>query len=314
MDVLLQHLLRDSAARAPDATCLRFAGGEQSYAELESESDQLARLLVRTKLRTGDRVGIYLPKSPRVVASMMATLKAGGVYVPIDPLAPPARAEMIARDAGVSHLFLNPERLSGWLEECALPESIRHLIVTGESLPALGASLPPMTRYDEYCGLPREPLPRAGRSEHDLAYILYTSGSTGRPKGVMLSHRNALAFVDWACTEFGLRATDRLSNHAPFHFDLTVFDLYAALRVGASCTIIDEVTARSARQLLGLIVDSELSVWYSVPSALRLLLDHSEFEADPPQSLRRILFAGEEFPLPQLRRLIRAIPAARYYN
>ncbi len=76
--------------------------------------------------------------------------------------------------------------------------------------------------------------------EHDLAYILYTSGSTGTPKGVALSHRNALAFVEWANERFAFEARDRFSNHAPFHFDLSVLDLYCAFSRGAAVCLVPE--------------------------------------------------------------------------
>src|SRR5207247_2033701 len=97
----------------------------------------------------------------------------------------------------------------------------------------------PWSTLDEYDAT----TPNRGSGPDSLAYILYTSGSTGEPKGVMLSHRNGMTFVDWAAREVGVEARDRLSSHAPFHFDLSTFDLYAAAWAGASVTLVPRETS-----------------------------------------------------------------------
>ena len=130
-----------------------------------------------------------------------------------------------------------------------------------------------------HCG--RDALPRGaeagtadpdpGGDPEDLADILYTSGSTGAPKGVCLSHRNALAFVDWAVAEIDARQADRFANHAPFHFDLSVLDLYAAFRVGASVHLIPAEMSLAPTLLVDYLLQCKITVWYSVPSALILM-------------------------------------------
>ena len=156
--------------------------------------------------------------------------------------------------------------------------------------------------------------PKVDLIETDLAYILYTSGSTGRPKGVMLSHQNALTFVEWCAEEFQVRSEDRLSNHAPLHFDLSVFDVYNTLEAGATVYLITEDLAVFPTSLANFIETQKITIWYSVPSALMLLLLHGRVTAERLKSIRILLFAGEVFPMKYLRQLAEVSPNSELYN
>jgi non-ribosomal peptide synthetase component F len=152
------------------------------------------------------------------------------------------------------------------------------------------------------------------READDLAYILYTSGSTGRPKGVMLSHANALSFLDWCDHAFDLRPEDRFASHAPLHFDLSVFDLYASCRAGATLVLIGEALGKDPARLGPFLSERRLSVWYSAPSILSLLAQHGGLDRPGATAPRLVLFAGEVFPIRPLRRLRSLWPGAELWN
>lgn len=311
---LLHHLTRTWADRAPASIVLEINNRSCTYLELEQASNRVARALLEAGLRPGERVGIYASKSIETVISMLGALKAGGVYVPLDPTGPAGRARLCMQDCLLRRLITTPPLLISLANEAGSLALLDQVILignwTGDKIKARGA----VTTWSEIETLSDHPVGEQDRDENDLAYILYTSGSTGAPKGVAISHRNALAFVEWAGEEFQVAQTDRLSNHAPFHFDLSVFDLYAAFRSGARVILIDEATARRPRDLAQLISEKAVTIWYSVPSVLKLMLDHGGLESEKIENLRVILFAGEVFPIKYLHRLMRAVPAAAYYN
>ena len=148
----------------------------------------------------------------------------------------------------------------------------------------------------------------------DLAYILYTSGSTGEPKGVKLSHRNALAFVEWAVATFDVSADDRLSSHAPLHFDLSIFDLYAAAMAGAAVVLVPPSASSFPAEVARFIRGNGITIWYSVPSVLSMLTLRGGLKGDDFPTLRTILFAGEVFPTRYLRRLMALLSQVRFAN
>jgi amino acid adenylation domain-containing protein len=303
MAYLLQQLLDASAERYPDKPAIHARGRSLTYAALRARASQLGHLLRERGVQRGDRVGILFPKAVESVIAMLGVLEAGAVYVPLDPHAPARRTTGIAENCGLRALITTAERLA------ALPplavETV--VLVSGE---ARGEGQVPWAALDAF---PTSPPPRVG-IESDLAYILYTSGSTGQPKGVMLTHRNALTFVDWCAATFDVRPDDQLSNHAPLHFDLSVFDVYNTLEAGATVSMIPEEVAVFPGRLAALIEERGITVWYSVPSALVYLLLHGELGARRLDRLRLVLFAGEVFPMKYLRQLADLLPGAALYN
>jgi len=300
----LDGLLSDSVGRFSRRTAVEEPGGAAlTYAQLDEASDLLRDQLVQQGVRAGDRVGLYLEKSLASVATIFAILKAGAAYVPVDPNAPPERNRYIFTDCTVRAIVtdgMRAERLNGQGDGEAFAP------VPDFTAPqALGRDLV-LLRGAEDCA--------AAPGDAPLAYILYTSGSTGRPKGVMHSHRTALSFVDWCSQEFAPRPEDRFSSHAPFHFDLSILDLYVSIKHGAAIVLIGEDLGKNPMQLAPVIAERGITVWYSTPSILRLLAEFGHLDSLDLSALRLLLFAGEVFPMKHLAALRRLLPHPRYYN
>jgi L-proline---[L-prolyl-carrier protein] ligase len=308
---VIHDLLRAGAQRAPDRPAVISGAGSVTYAELDRRSSTIAHALADHGVRTGDRVGLLLEKSPEALAGIYGILKAGATYVPLDEQAPIPRLAYITRDAGIECLITSVDRAADWPRLIGAGAPLRTLIAAGEGeADPAGTTCVPWSALDTY---PDEPPDRATDADR-LAYILYTSGSTGEPKGVMLSHRNGLAFVDWAAHEVGIVAEDRLSSHAPLHFDLSTFDLFAAAWGAASVTLVPREASVFPIELARFIREARITVWYSVPSILTLLVLRGGLERGAFDELRAVLFAGEVFPSRYLLALMKLIPQARFLN
>ncbi len=301
-DRRLDWLVARSAEQHPDAPAVRAAGREATYRTLDAMANQAAAALAAAGVARGDRVGVWLDKSAAAVASMQGALRLGAAYVPVDPLSPAVRAGAILSDCTVAAVVTTADRaasLAGTAGAGARALVVQHV---GDELQVDGAPVPDAPR-------------RASSGSHDdLAYILYTSGSTGRPKGVCISHLNALAFIDWAVELVDARPSDRFSSHAPFHFDLSVLDLYAAFSVGACVSVVPETSAYAPKELVEFLVKEAITIWYSVPSALMLMMDHGGLLDVESLPLRHLLFAGEPFPIRNVRALRERWPDLPMHN
>jgi amino acid adenylation domain-containing protein len=288
---LLHTLLTTSVARNPDADAVRSQGEAISYRQLEARANRLGRALSEEGVGRGDAVVLYLPKSIDAIVALLGIMKAGACCVPVDAGTPQPRLRAIIDQC-------HPRVAIGSAEtrERLTEQPLERVLNAGGSAEGLSEDPPNVTVR-----------------EHDLAYILFTSGSTGTPKGVELTHLNVRTFVDWATTKFDFRPEDRFSSHAPLNFDLSTLDIFGALSAGASVTLVPERMGMFPPRLGELMERERLTVWYSVPSVLTLLVSHGRIE-HRNLSLRLVLFAGEVFPVRHLRDLMNAVPGPRYFN
>lgn len=286
-----------------------------SYKQINEQSDSVASYLNKKGISEGARVGVMLEKCIESVVAIYGILKAGASYVPIDANGPEARSEFIINDCQMSAIFVDYIGLSiinsrystlpkNWIvilccrNECNFQMSSKWIINTFEEI-------------INYTGDTNE----NRITDNSLAYILYTSGSTGTPKGVMLTHRNGDVFVDWAVDTLCTRDDDIFSSHAPFTFDLSVFDIFAAHKAGGTLVLPPAGIAYFPKDLLKYIKENKITIWYSVPSALiQLLKCNNVVLSDQLSSLRIIIYAGEVFPVSHLKELLKYLNNCRVFN
>ncbi|HET8840408.1 MAG TPA: amino acid adenylation domain-containing protein [Ktedonobacteraceae bacterium] len=292
----LRDLVIHSAQRVSDALAVKGHDASLTYKELDGLANRLAHALAERGVGPGDRVGIWLGKSAYAVAAMQGILRLNAIYVPLDPLSPAARIRTIIGDCAMRALVTVQQRA-----DAVLTDDLQDV-----------ASL--CIDRDDLAAFPDTPGEWLEVADDDIAYILYTSGSTGKPKGVCISNRNALAFIEWAAEILEASGNDRFASHAPFHFDLSVLDLYVAFQVGASTHLIPDGLSYVPRQLVEFLMRERLTIWYSVPSVLTLMMEQGGLLQLAALPLRAILFAGEPFPIKHLRRLYQRWPTVRFLN
>ncbi|MCK9417947.1 MAG: amino acid adenylation domain-containing protein [Nitrospirae bacterium] len=313
---LLHHLLTEGSRKHPDRIALIFKDASMTYAQVEATSNQLAAVLLRQGVNKGDRVGIMLGKSIESVITLFGILKTGAVYVPLDPLAPVSRIGAIIQNCGITCLVTSNIHAANMLAEHGPDQPLKKVIITDTAITPgmLKNNDVEITAWVEVLNEKAAQFEGVECSENDPAYILYTSGSTGTPKGVVISHRNALAFVNMAADYFTISASDRLANHAPLHFDLSVFDVFVAIRQGAAIVLIPESFAAFPMALAEYIDKQKITVWNSVSSVLTMLVDRGALDKYSFSSLRIVHFSGDVLPVKYLRKLTDKMKNAVFYN
>ncbi|MCW5211357.1 amino acid adenylation domain-containing protein [Desulfobulbus sp. TB] len=300
MAYLLSQLLTQSVQTYGDRPAVTDGKRQLTYCALDELSNRFAQQLLQAGVTRGDRVGIYLKKSLETVAAIFGTLKIGATYVPLDSAAPLQRIVYIVENCRIKALVSTRPKIAKFKNKSSEIENkpTPILVDDQQALAAASSDSPPDPQL----------------IENDLAYILYTSGSTGMPKGVMISHRASLTFVDWACDTFAVQPTDRISSHAPFHFDLSIFDIFVTIKAGGTLVLVPPTLSVFPRNLTDFIAKQDISIWYSVPSALIQMLLYGQLDRHTFSKLRTVLFAGEVFPVKYLRQLMTRFPHIGYHN
>ncbi len=314
MTALLQALVDRQAAARGTATAIVSGSVRTSFEELVQASDRLARTLVDGGCEPGDRVCILAPKSPAAIVAMLGILKAGCVYVPMDPASPAARLALIL-EASEPRWLLVAGVTAASVDDLLRGSEVAARPAVGwiEGEPADGETYRCAFRPPDLAGAPATRFDIPTRAA-DPAHILFTSGSTGRPKGVVITHSNVTTFLDWAIPYFGITRDDRTSGHSPLHFDLSTFDVFGSLAAGAELHLIPPELNLLAPRLAAYIRSAELTQWFSVPSVLAYMarfdvVEHGDFPA-----LRRLLWCGEVFPTPALRHWMGRLPHVTFTN
>jgi amino acid adenylation domain-containing protein len=291
-DRCLHELIADQVERTPEAPALCFDSAVLSYRELDRRAGALANRLRSLGVGPEAVVGIAAERSLELVIGLLAILKAGGAYLPLDPTYPADRLAFMLADARMRVLLVQPHLAASF---------------PSEGLQTISLGLGPEVGLD----LPDACSPAGQSDPAQLAYVLYTSGSTGRPKAVMNTHRGIVNRLIWMQTQYGLEAGDRVLQKTPMSFDVSVWEFFWPLLVGAELVMARPGSHRDPAYLVQRIVESGITTLHFVPSMLRAFLETPGVERCT--SLRRVFASGEALPW-ELERRHFARLAAPLYN
>ena len=304
---LLPEAITRAAARDPDHPALSMAREELSYGELDRRSNSVANMLLERSVTHGDRVGLYAHKSLELFVALYGIMKAGAAYVPINPDAPAAYVRHILEDCAITHLVVGTTTRKTAM---ALALEVRLELLIGVE-PAEGSVS--CIGWDDVWSYPTTAAGVAVSGD-ELACIIFTSGSTGRPKGIRHTHRSGLAYGEVAAATYGFRPEDRIANHPPLNFGLSLLELFGGIVAGSTIVIVPEAHVLLPASLSQMLVDERVTVLNAVPFALVQLLVRGALDERDLSALRWVLFGGEVYPTKDLAALMHRVPHARFAN
>jgi amino acid adenylation domain-containing protein len=273
-DSCLHDLFEAQVERTPEAVALVFEGEQLTYGQVNQRANQLAHHLQKLGVGPETLVGVYMERSLEMVLALYGILKAGGAYVPLDPDYPADRVAFMSEDTRVP-VVLTQERLADGLaghSAKVICLDSQWQILVQESTDNLASQVHP----------------------ENLAYVIYTSGSTGKPKGVMNTHRGICNRLLWMQDRYQLSEEDRVLQKTPFSFDVSVWEFFWPLLVGARLVVAQPGGHRDSAYLVDLIAEQGITTLHFVPSMLQLFLEERGLERCI--SLRRVICSGEALP------------------
>ncbi len=284
-------LFERQARRTPDAVALLHGETQLTYAELDRRADRWARGLIAHGVLPGERVGVAMARSCAMIVAVLAVLKTGAAYVPIDPAYPSDRIALMASDARATLMIADP----------AERERLAATVATILSAADLDA-------FDDADTTAPSPVSIA-----HPAYVIYTSGSTGRPKGVVMAHGPLASLVRWQIARSALPEGARTAQFASLSFDVSFQEIFATLGAGGTLVMVGDEQRRDPRLLWDLLGRAAVQRLFLPYVALQQLADHAQRVDHLPCALVEVVTAGEQLQVtPQIRALFARIGASLY--
>lgn len=279
LKLTLTGLITESVTKYPDKTAVSYNDISLTYRQLSEKTEQLSSYLINKGISVGDIVAISLDRSMEMLVCLLAVMRAGAVYLPLDPGYPQERISFMLHDSGAK-LLLTSKKFQGNYKSQANELVIEDI-------------------WQQLTNAPKQKAP-ASINGNSLAYLLYTSGSTGTPKGVKITHRNLVNFLTGMKAVPGMNDTDKLLAVTSISFDIAGLELYLPLIVGAELVIASTDATKDGRLMLDLIAQKNISIMQATPSTWQMLLD-SGWEKQYPI---KILSGGEALPLELASKLL----------
>ena len=293
----MHQLFEQQVDMVPDNTALIFEEKTLSYKELDQKANSLARMLAKRGVKCGDAVGLIARRGFDMIIGMLAILKAGAAYVPIDPEYPESRMAYIASNSKVSALLVEKGYTTADHTGMVLGVSDEFVIEIDHQ------------QMDKYSN---DRL-NVEKDSKDLAYIIYTSGSTGAPKGVMIEHHSAVNLITWVNREFDVSQRDTLLFITSMCFDLSVYDIFGMLAAGGKIVIGKKEQIQNPKELSGLLLKEKVTFWDSVPSTMSYLISSLEEDGGEyiQENLRLVFMSGDWIAVNLPGRVKKFFPNAR---
>jgi len=280
-DDLCLHQAVDAHARyKPDATALAYNGKYLSYKELNERANQLAHWLITKGVCKGDRVGVCLDRNLDLIISLLAILKTGAAYVPIDPVYPRERLKFLMEDSDAALLLC----------ESKIAQDIKLEEIT------LNAPYYLLDHEHNLIQQEKSQNPSISVSSTDLAYVIYTSGSTGKPKGVQIQHHSVINLLHGVHPRLNASNRDVWSVFHSYAFDLSVWEIWSPLYNGGKLVVVPNTLTQDAQAFHQLLQDEKVTILNQTPSFMRQLLSLPDFKEGAAQTLRLIICGGEALP------------------
>ena len=287
----LPGLFDKSARQYPQNPAIIFEGGELSYYDLKVKSDKLAAVLRSYNIGTGYNVGVLQKRTPDIIICLLAILKTGASYVPLNLSDPEARILSIISSADIKFIITNSDH------DLNLPDICHRLdieILIDQSNNSLVTNI------------------EAGPLSTDPAYIIFTSGTTGNPKGVQVNHKSAVNLIEWVNQTFGVSIHDKLIWTTNLSFDLSVYDVFGILAAGATVRIVSDEEKLDPGRLYDIILNDGITFWDSAPQSLIQLTSFFKRDRDPGlyDSLRLVFLSGDWIALSLPEQIKSVFPSA----
>ncbi|WP_266169313.1 non-ribosomal peptide synthetase [Dyella subtropica] len=309
-ELCIHQLFERQVQATPDAVALVFDDQSLSYAELNAQANRLAHQLIASGAQPNDRIAICVDRSFAMVVGLLAILKAGAAYVPLDPAYPRERLAQILDGASPTIVLVD----AVGREALGLPES--HLVNASAEGRATGATALDLDRFAG-ADLPQTNPNLSGLTPSHLAYVIFTSGSTGTPKGVAMPHRPLVNLIDWQIRQ---AAPQRTLQFAALGFDVAFQEIFSTLCAGSTLVLIHAQTRLQFGKLIQLLGAQQVQrlflPYIAAQSLAEALDDVSETDLTGlRQTLREVIVAGEQLRItPQLKRFFQKLPACRLHN
>ncbi|WP_141693646.1 non-ribosomal peptide synthetase, partial [Streptomyces sp. PTY087I2] len=286
----LVALFEAQVARTPEAVAVTSEGTSLSYAEVDARANRLARHLITRGVGPEQLVALALPRTESMIVALLAVLKAGAAYLPVDPDYPTDRISYMLQDARPT-LVLSSAGTAAVLDSVQVDDSARLVLDDPDVVRVLAAqSAMPVTDADRTTAL----------SSLHPAYVIYTSGSTGRPKGVMIPHQNVVRLFRTTEDWFGFGADDVWTMFHSYAFDFSVWEIWGPLLYGGRLVMVPYETSRSTRDFRALLAETGVTVLNQTPSAFYRLIQEEQENPAGELALRTVVFGGEALDLRRL--------------